>query len=160
MKNTLQVTTPSDEEIALIRVFDAPRKLVFEAWTRPGLVRRWLTGPDGWAMVVCEIDCKVGGTYRYVWRNDDGRQMGMRGIYREIVRPERLVVTEKFDDPWYEGEAVVTMTFAEQGGKTTLTETVRYASKKIRDGVLESGMESGVAASFDRLERLLESQAR
>jgi uncharacterized protein YndB with AHSA1/START domain len=161
MKNTLKVTTPSDREVAMTRVFDAPRKLVYEAWTKPELVRRWLTGPDGWTMAVCEIDLKVGGTFRYVWKHErDGSVMGMRGVYREIVPPERLVGTEKFDDPWYQGEAVGTMTFVEQGGKTTLTQTVRYESKEVRDGVLKTGMESGVAASFDRLERVLEAQAR
>src|SRR5207247_8670465 len=101
---TLQLTTPSDREIAMTRVFDAPRKLVFDAHTKPELVKRWLLGPPGWSMPVCEIDLRVGGRFRYVWRRDnDGTQMGMGGVYREIVAPERIVNTEKFDEAWYPG---------------------------------------------------------
>src|SRR5947199_8947203 len=108
MKSTgiLTVVARGDREIVLTRVFDAPRRLVFDALTKPELVRRWLLGPPGWSMVVCEIDLKVGGAYRYVWRHDrDGSEFGMRGVYREIVPPERLVNTESFDRPWYPGEA-------------------------------------------------------
>src|ERR1700686_1008654 len=99
MKNTgtLKVTTPTDREIVMMRVFDAPRRLVFDAMTKPELVKQWLLGPPGWSMVVCEIDLKVGGTYRYVWRNTDGTEMGMHGVYREINRPERALQTEAFD---------------------------------------------------------------
>src|SRR5262245_53302074 len=97
----LKVTTPTDREILMTRVFDAPRNLVFEAMTKPDLLKRWLLGPDGWSLVVCTIDLKVGGAYRYEWRNVDGRTMGMGGVYREIVRPERVVATEKFDVAWY-----------------------------------------------------------
>jgi uncharacterized protein YndB with AHSA1/START domain len=159
MKNTgnLKVTTPSDREIAMTRVFDAPRRLVFDAYTKPELVKRWLLGPPGWTMPVCEIDLRVGGSYRYVWHGQNGSAMGMRGIYREIVPAERIVCTESFDDPWYEGEAVGTTVFVERGGKTTLTTTVLYASKEIRDAVLKSPMEQGVAASYDRLADLLAS---
>src|SRR5438093_5936524 len=94
----LQITTPSDRELAMTRVFDAQGRLVFDALTKPDLVRRWLLGPDGWSMPVCEIDLRVGGNLRYLWRHADGREMGMRGVFREIVRPERLVHTEVFDD--------------------------------------------------------------
>lgn len=151
----LKVTTPSDREIAMTRVFDAPRRLVFEAYTKPELVKRWLGVFGGWSLDVCEIDLKVGGSYRYVWKNTNGQEMGMGGVYREIVVPERLVVTERFDDPWYEGEAVATATFVEHDGKTTMTTTVRYASKEVRDAVLQSPMEQGVAASYDKLAELL-----
>jgi uncharacterized protein YndB with AHSA1/START domain len=159
MKNTgnLKVTTPSDREIAMKRVFDAPRGLVFDAYTKPELVKRWLLGPPGWTMPVCEIDLRVGGSYRYIWHGQDGTEMGMHGIYREIVPAERIVCTESFDDPWYEGEAVGTSVFVEQSSKTTLTTTVLYASKEIRDAVLKSPMEQGVAASYDRLAELLAS---
>lgn len=157
-KNKLQITTPSDRELAMTRVFDAPRTLVWDALTRPELVQRWLGVRAGWSMPVCEIDLKVGGTYRYVWRKgDDGFEMGMRGVYRDIVRPERIVATEVFDDPWYAGDALDTQTFVERGGKTTLTTTVRYASKEVRDAVLKSPMESGVAESYNNLEELLAS---
>jgi uncharacterized protein YndB with AHSA1/START domain len=154
----LKVTTPTDREIAMTRVFDAPRRMVFDAMTKPELVRRWLLGPPGWSMPVCEIDLRVGGKYRYVWRSDsDGTQMGMGGVYREIAAPERIVATEKFDQAWYAGEAVGTAVLVEQGGKTTLTQTVRYESKETRDAVLKSPMETGVAASYDRLAGVLAS---
>ena len=153
----LKLTTHGDREIVITRAFDAPRKLVFDAFTKPELVKRWLLGPDGWSMPVCEIDLKVGGKYRYVWRRDkDGTEMGMGGVYREIVAPERLVATERFDQAWYPGEAVGTFVLAEQGGKTTLTQTILYESREARDAVLKSQMEKGVVASYDRLAKLLE----
>ncbi|HTE91552.1 MAG TPA: SRPBCC family protein [Terriglobales bacterium] len=153
----LKLAIRGDREIVITRAFDAPRKLVFDAFTKPELVKQWLLGPDGWSMPVCEIDLKVGGKYRYVWRRDkDGTEMGMGGVYREIVAPERIVATEKFDQSWYPGEAVGTFVLAEQAGKTTLTETILYESREARDGVLKSGMKKGVVASYDRLEKLLE----
>ena len=155
----MKVTTPTDREIVLTRVFDAPRHLVFEAHTKPELLKRWLHGPDGWLLTVCEIDLKVGGKYRYVWRHTDGREMGMGGSYREIVPPERVVVTELFDEDWTGGEVLGTLILSEQDGKTTLTNTLLYPSKDARDGVLKSGMERGVAASYDRLEGVLASIA-
>jgi uncharacterized protein YndB with AHSA1/START domain len=160
MKNaeTLQVTTPTEREIVMTRVFAAPRRLVFDAYTKPELLKRWLFGPDGWSLAVCEIDLRVGGRYRYVWHQErDGTDMGMGGVYREIVAPERLVATEKFDESWYPGEAVGTIVLAEAGGRTTLTQTMLYESREARDIALKSGMEEGVAASYDRLEKALAS---
>jgi uncharacterized protein YndB with AHSA1/START domain len=156
---TLQVTTPSEREIAMTRVFDAPRNLVFDAWTKPELLKRWLGVRHGWSLAVCEIDLKVGGTYRFVWHGPDGAEMGMGGVYREIVPPERLVCTERFDDPWYPGEALDTMDLVEYAGKTTLTTTVLYESQEARDAVLRSPMADGVAESYDNLAELLESIA-
>jgi uncharacterized protein YndB with AHSA1/START domain len=156
--SNLKVTTPTDREIVMTRFFDAPRRLVFEAFTKPELLRRWLLGPPGWSMIACEVDLKVGGKYRYSWLNDNnGKEMGMGGIMLEILAPERLVATEKFDDPWYPGEAVGTLVLTEQSGQTRLTQTILYESREIRDGVLKSGMESGVAASYDRLAEMLPS---
>ena len=160
MKNTgnLKLTTQGDREMVMTRAIDAPRRLVFGAFTKPELVKRWLLGPPGWSMPICEIDLRVGGVYRYVWRRDsDGSEMGMGGVYREIVSPERLVATEKFDQAWYPGESVSTTVFVEQGGKTTITQTVLYQSREARDAVLKSGMERGVAASYDRLAELVAS---
>ncbi|HEV2750013.1 MAG TPA: SRPBCC family protein [Gemmatimonadales bacterium] len=155
---TLTVTTSSEREIVMTRVFDAPRQLVFDAHTKPDLVKRWLLGPPGWSMPVCEIDLRVGGKYRYVWRRDsDGTQMGIGGVYREIVAPERIVNTERFDEAWYPGEGLGTLVLVERGGKTTLTNTMRYESRAARDAILKSGMETGVAASYDRLAELLAS---
>ena len=154
----LEVTTPSDREIAMTRLFNAPARLVFDAWTKPELIKRWLGVRAGWTMAVCDVDLKVGGAYRFVWRGPD-MTMGMRGLYREVVRPERLVSTEVFDDPWYEGEAVDTMVLVERDGKTTVTTTVRYASREVRDAVIRSGMATGVAEGYDKLAELLASIA-
>jgi uncharacterized protein YndB with AHSA1/START domain len=157
---TLQLTTPSEREIAMSRVFDAPRSLVFDAWTKPELLTRWLGVRGGWSMVVCEVDLRVGGAYRFVWRGPDGAEMGMGGVYREIVPSERLVATESFDDPWYPGEALGTTVLVEEGDKTTATTTVLYESEQIRDAVLESGMARGVAESYDMLAEYLASSDR
>ena len=154
--DTLTVTTPSDREIAMIRTFDAPRRLVFDALVKPELVQRWLLGPDGWTMPVCEIDARVGGAYRYVWRHATrGTEMGSGGVFLDLAPPERIVATEKFDAPWYEGEAVVTTTLVEEAGRTTVTMTMRLDTQEIRDAILRSGMESGVAVSYDRMAELL-----
>jgi uncharacterized protein YndB with AHSA1/START domain len=154
--NTLQITTPSDREIAMTRVFAAPRTLVYDAHTRPELVRQWLLGPPGWTMPVCDMDVRVGGTYRWVWRRDsDGTTMGMGGVYREVVAPERLVATEKFDEAWYPGEGLNTLVLVEHNGRTTLTQTMRYESREARDAVLKSGMQEGVTAGYERLDALL-----
>lgn len=153
----LKVTTPSDREIAMTRVFDAPRHLVFDAMTKPELLKRWLSGPPGWELSVCEIDLKVGGSFRYVWTGPGKTDMGMRGVYREIVAPERIVSTEVFDDPWYPGEAVGTLVLVEKDGKTTMTNTILYESKEARDGVLKSPMEEGVAYSYNQLDEVLAS---
>ncbi len=157
MKNTgaLTVTTPTDREIAMTRVFDAPRSLVFEALTTPELLKRWFAGPPGWSLAVCEIDLKVGGGYRYMWRGPNGIGMGMSGVYRDILPPERIVQTELFDEAWYPGEALGTLVLVEQGGKTTLTLTVLYDSREARDAVLRTPMAQGVAAGYDRLAELL-----
>jgi uncharacterized protein YndB with AHSA1/START domain len=151
----LKVSAQSDREIVMTRVFDAPRSLVFDAYTKPELLKRWLGVFGGYSMPICEVDLRVGGTYRFVWRGPDGAEMGVRGVYREVVRPERLVHTEKFDEAWYPGESLITTLLAEQGGKTTLTVTMRYESREARDAVLKSPMEGGVAQSYDKLAELL-----
>ena len=120
MKNagTLKVTTPTDREIVTTRVFDAPRRLMFDAFSKPEFLKRWF-GPRGWSLVVCEVDLKVGGGFRFVLRGPMEKEMGMRGVYREIVPPERSVHMESFDD--YPGESQVTAVFVKENGKTTLT---------------------------------------
>ena len=154
--DSFKVSTPSDREVLVTRDFDAPRRLVFDAFTKPGLVRRWLLGPPGWTMPLCEIDLRVGGAYRYVWRNEkDGSQMAMGGVFREVIPLERLVATEKFDDAWYPGEALDTTVFNETRGITRTTITVLYESQEARDTARRSGMEYGMAAGYDRLETLL-----
>jgi uncharacterized protein YndB with AHSA1/START domain len=156
---TVRITTPTDREIAMTRVFDAPRALVFEAYTKPELLKRWLGAFGGWSLAVCEVDLRIGGTYRYEWRKANGINMGASGVYREVTPPERIVATERFDDEWYEGEAVATITFTERAGKTTLTHTMRYDSKQTRDAVLKSPMDTGVTASYDKLAELLASRS-
>src|SRR5207302_8861372 len=145
-----------DREIEMTRVFDAPRNLVWDAFTKPELLKRWF-GPRGWSLVVCEVDLKVGGGFRFVLRGPDGKDMGMRGVYRAIVPPERSVHMESYDD--YPGESQVTAVFVEEGGKTTLTATILYESKEVRDIVLKSGMEHGAAESYDKLAEILASTA-
>jgi uncharacterized protein YndB with AHSA1/START domain len=141
-------TTPSDREIVISRVFDAPRAVVFEAMTSPEHVPHWY-GPRGWSLPVCEIDLRPGGSWRYVMRGPDGAEMGLRGVYREITPPERLVTTESFDD--FPGESLNTLVLSEENGMTTVTATVLYESKEIRDAVRESGMQEGAAETYDRL---------
>jgi uncharacterized protein YndB with AHSA1/START domain len=156
--NALTLEARGEREIVIIRAFDAPRRLVFDAFSKPELVRQWLLGPPGWSMPVCEIDFRVGGRYRYVWRRDNGDEMGVGGVYKEIVPPERIVATERFDQSWYPGEGLGTILLVEQGAKTLMTQSLTYESREARDGVLKSPMESGVAISYDRLEKLVASQ--
>lgn len=156
---TLIVTTPSDLEIAMTRVFDAPRHLVFDAMTRPEHIKRWF-GCAEFALPVCEIDLRVGGAYRYVMRSPDGVDSTLQGIYRAVVRPERVVFTERFSMPGFTSdEYQVTSTFAESGGRTTLTTTILHKTRENRDGHLNSGIEKGVAPAYDRLAELVATMA-
>lgn len=158
-EQSFSIAPQGEREIVITRVFDAPRAAVFEAFTKPELLRRWLLGPPGWSMPICEVDLKVGGAYRYVWRHTDGNEMGMRGVFREIQPPARIVNTESFDEPWYPGEAVVSSAFEEHRGKTTLNVSILYNSRETRDAILKSGMARGVAASYDRLAEILAANA-
>lgn len=152
----LQVTTPSERDVLVSRVFAAPRGMVFDAHTKPDLVRRWLLGPPGWTMPVCDIDLRVGGKYRYVWRHDaSGQQMGVGGTFQEIARPSRIVMTQLFDEDWTGGETIVVTEFAEQQGKTTVRTKVQYASREARDAALKTGMTTGMEAGYQRLDELL-----
>ena len=158
MKNTgtLQVATAGDSQVVMTRVFAAPRQMVWDAFSKPELLKRWF-GPRGWSLAVCEVDHRVDGGFRFVLRGPDGRDMGMRGTYRELAAPERSVHVESFDD--WPGESTVTAVFAEQGGKTTMTVTVEYPSAQVRDIVLQTGMEHGAAESYDKLAELLAETA-
>lgn len=161
-KNSLDISTPSEREIRILRSFDAPRELVFEAFTTPALLRRWMFGPSDWSFEVCDIDLRVGGGYRYVWvRRKDGSRMGASGTYREIVTPARIVATERFDDPWYPGECLLGIEFVERApGVTTLTQTLLYESRDARDRVLRSPMDEGLSAGFDSLAAIVVAEAR
>jgi uncharacterized protein YndB with AHSA1/START domain len=153
---TLSVVASGDREIVMTREFDAPRPLVFDAFTKPEFVRQWLLGPPGWTMPVCEIDLRVDGRYRYVWKKESkGVSMGVSGVYREVSSPARVVHTERFDEAWYAGEALITTEFVETPAGTSVTMTMLLESREARDGVLKSGMESGVGVSYDRLAQIL-----
>jgi uncharacterized protein YndB with AHSA1/START domain len=155
----LKLTTSGEREIVLTRIFPAPRSLVFKAMTTPELLKRWLLGPPGWSMVNCEIDLKVGGLYRHEWGNSDGTKMGMHGVYREIIASERIVNTASYDfgcEP-QSGEQIITTSLSEDQGQTILRSVVRYPSRAARDATIASGMEGGLAASYDRLAKLLTS---
>ncbi len=131
--------------------------MLSDAHTRAALVQRWLLGPPGWTMPVCEIDLRVGGKYRYVWQSAGGQRMGVAGTFKEIVRPSRIVMTQLFDEDWTGGQTIVLTELTEHGGKTTLTTTVRYASREARDGALKTGMTTGMEAGYERLEALLKA---
>ena len=149
------MTLPSDRAIAFTREFDAPRRLVFEAWTRAEHFRRWY-GCRGSSMLSCEIDLRPGGAYRFVILAPDGHEYPMSGVYQEIVPPERLVYTECFNgDPG--SEAVVTLTLKERDGRTTLAITAVYPTRQSRDAILKLGVERGTTETLDRLAEHLEA---
>ena len=148
---TLKVVTPTDCEIVLTRVFDAPRQLVFDALTKPELLNRWFA-PHGWSLAVCEVDLRVGGEFRFVLQRPGGGRTGMHGVWREITPPERLVHTESFDDS--PGESRVTTEVTEWRGETTLTITVLSPSKEVRDAILRAGTD-GMAECYDKLAGIL-----
>jgi uncharacterized protein YndB with AHSA1/START domain len=150
-------TTPSDREVEVTRVVDAPRRLVWDAWTSPEHLPRWMLGPEGWSMPVCEVDLRPDGAWHFVWRRADGSQMEMRGSYREVVPPERVVSTESWGGDW--PETVNTLTLTEEAGRTTVTIRILYPSKEARDAALKTGMKEGMAMSFDRLAEHLRARA-
>ncbi len=155
----LEITTPSPTEIRFSRAFKAPAQLVFDAYTIPALVRRWLLGPGGWTMPVCEIDLKPGGRFRYVWHHAErGVDMAMGGTYVEIDAPHHITHIETFDEDWTGGETHVRQDFVEKDGVTTVTQVVRYASEAARDGALATPMAEGMEAGFQRLDSLLAKQ--
>lgn len=159
MAHDLDVETPNDLEIHLIRRFDASPRLVFEALTRPDLVRRWLLGPDGWSMPVCEIDLRVGGAYHYRWRNDEsGQEFGFIGEYKEIEPFGRIVNSERPDDQ-ESGDSLVINLIEAEGSGTKLTLVQRFNDKATRDMVLATGMAGGVARSYERLDEVLTEAA-
>lgn len=158
-KTAVKLTTPGDLEAVITRVVDAPRGMVFDAHTKPELVKRWLSGLPGWTLPVCEIDLRVGGKYRYEWRGPQGESMGMGGTFTEIVRPSRIVATQLFDQDWTGGETIVSTEIVEQNGKSTITTTVRYSSRAARDAAIQTGMTSGMEMSYERLDALLKETA-
>ncbi len=156
---SVTVTTPTEREIVLTRTFDAPSQMVFDALTKPELLVRWF-GARGWNLVVCEVDLRVGGAWRFVSRGPDGVEMAHGGVYRVIAPPERLTYTEFFDDQSYPGESLISHVLVERAGRTNLTTTVLYATKEGRDIVLRYPMARGVAESYARLDELIRQISR
>lgn len=152
----LHVTPFGERDVIITRAFAAPRQMVWDAHTKPELVKRWLFGPNGWSFAHCEIDLRVGGRYRYAWKHVDGRTMAMGGKFREIVAPAKLVHDELFDEDWTEGDVLVQTLFAEAGGITTLTMTITYSSAHARAGALATGMTGGMEAGYARLDDMFE----
>ena len=149
-------TTPSDREVLLTRVVSAPRRLVFAAWTEPRHLQRWLTGPEGWTMPVCEIDLRPGGRWRYVYRKASGTEMTLTGSVLEVAPPERLVTTESWGPEW--PETVNTLVLTESEGRTTIALTITYVSKEARDAALATGAMDGMNRAFELLEVLLDAE--
>ncbi|XXT21763.1 SRPBCC family protein [Sorangium sp. So ce429] len=154
MRDATNLEIRSDREVVITRTFAAPRRIVFDAMTKPEHVKRWY-GLRSLTMSVCEIDLRVGGRWRYVLRAPDGSEHGFTGVYREIERPERVVSTESYEPLGPGHEMVVTATYDERDGKTMLTSRIVYQSQADRDAHLQSGMEAGMRETFERLEELL-----
>jgi len=149
---TAVVALQGDTEILITREFNAPRHLVYKAYTTPELVRRWWAGRRG-EMTVCEIDLRVGGAWRFVMTSSEGFEVAFHGTYREIVPDERLVHTEVYE-AMPDAEAVNTLTFAETDGRTTLTVLVDCGTREVRDGMMASGMEVGMQEAYDLIEQI------
>ena len=153
---TTTYATPSDREVVVTRVVNAPRRLVFAAWTEPRHLQRWLTGPVGWTMPVCEIDLRPGGRWRYVYRKASGTEMTLTGSVLEVAPPERLVTTESWGPEW--PDTVNTLVFTESEGRTTIALTITYVSKEARDAALDTGAMDGMNRAFELLEALLDAE--
>jgi len=157
------VMLPNDLEVVVIRDFRAPRVMVFDAWTKPELMTRWLVGPPGWTMPVCEMDLRVGGEYRWRWHNEAGTEFGFTGVFREVLRPARIVHTQVYDPGTLGGsmgaECLITVEFEEKSGVTTYKTTIRYQSKADRDAAMSTGMTDGMEQSFAQLDALLADES-
>jgi uncharacterized protein YndB with AHSA1/START domain len=149
-------TTPSDREVLMTRVVNAPRRLVFAAWTEPRHLQRWLTGPEGWTMPICEIDLRPGGRWRYVYRKASGKEMTLTGSVLEVVPPERFVTTESWGPEW--PDTVNTLELTESEGRTTIALTITYVSKEARDAALDTGAMDGMNRAFELLDELLDAE--
>jgi len=142
-------STPSERELAVTRVFDAPREAVFGAWTSPATITSWMLGPDGWSMPVCDVDLRPGGAWRFAWRGPDGRRLELDGIYREVSPPEKLVFTESWGGEW--PQTLNTIILSAEEGATRLTYTVEFVSTEARAAAFSTGMSQGMTQSLDRL---------
>jgi len=155
MNDTVKISTPTDREVTVERVFEAPRQNVFDALTKPELIKRWY-GPEGWSLEVCEVDLKVEGKWRFVLRQPEGKMIAQFGVYKEIAPPERLVNTESWED-WNPGETLVTIALTEENGKTTFTSTMLFPTQEVRDIILKSGLQDTVGPMYQKLSEALAS---
>ncbi len=166
-KNTMKITTPTDREILVSRSFNAPLQAVWDAMSKTELLRQWLFGPPGWKMTICDEDTRVGGKFHWGWSGPDGKEMSMRGEYRELTPPSgaateaRIVRTERFDFgcPEQAAEQLCTLILKEADRQTHLTLSIVYPSKEARDGALASGMEHGMASGYDRLDNIFATRS-
>lgn len=160
-----QVTLPSDREVRVVRSFNAPRELVWDAHTKPELVTEWMLGPSGWTMPVCEMDVRPGGKYRWRWRSDEnGKEFGFFGVFKEVSKPSRIAHEESYDPGDLGGAmrmepAIITSDFVEAGSVTTLTVTMLFASKEVRDAAVSTGMTGGMEQGYARLDDMFKKQA-
>jgi uncharacterized protein YndB with AHSA1/START domain len=149
----VRVTTPNDRDVVITREFSAPSRIVYDALTNPALLTRWYAMP-GWTLDVCEVDLRVGGKWRFVMRKPNGKPVGQKGVYQELVPGERIVNTETWED-WDAGETLVTTVLTESAGHTVFSSTVRFPSREVRDTVLASGFDSGVQNLYTQLDSVL-----
>ena len=154
MQPPLTITLPSDREIAITRTFKAPADLIFDCWTIPALIRRWL-GPSDWVFTTCEFDARVGGKWRFVTRGPNGMEMGSSGEVLELSRPDWIKTNEIYDMDWTGGQTINTNRISEENGVTTSVVTVLYANQEARDGARATPMAEGMEMGFKRLEELL-----
>jgi uncharacterized protein YndB with AHSA1/START domain len=150
-------STEWDREIVATRIVDAPLRVVWEAWTNPECLSRWMTGPEGWTMPVCEVDPCTGGEWHFVWRGPDGQEIEMRGVYREVSPPERLAYTEWWGDGW--PPTLNVLCFTESEGRTTIVHTLLFDTKEARDSSLEAGVADGWSESYGILDDHLRTMA-
>lgn len=161
MTKPAQVTLPGDREVRVTRTFNAPRTLVWDAHTKPELIQKWMLGPPGWSMPVCEMDVREGGAYRWRWRSDEeGKEFGFFGTFTAVAAPRTLAHDEYYDPGDVGGAmpasdpALVTLELSEAGGVTTLVSTIRFASKEARDGAVSTGMTDGMEMGYVRLDEM------
>ncbi len=162
LPNGLQLTAPTDTTIVFTRAFNAPRRLVWEAMTRPELLQKWMFTPPGWSWAVCEMDVRIGGKYRWAWNGPDGKvALTISGIHKEVLPPERIAHTEIMDmgDCGPVGELLATLELTEQGGVTHMTMTLAFDSKQARDGAIASGMQQGMEAGYSALDAIFAQSA-
>lgn len=150
----LSQSRPSERELCYVRRFAAPRLFIYDAHLRPDLMRRWMFGPAGWALTFCELDARPGGSFRYEWTNATGETVGMGGEFVELAAPSRIVSRERFDVPWYPGDAIVTVELKSEADGTRMTMTIEYESAEAAEAVLNQAMAQDLEASYVRLEAL------